>query len=317
MPLLLQPPSDSATPTSGITLKLLSVSLFALMEVIGKYLTGDYPLGQILFFRFAIALITVVPFLIRDGGFRALKTTRTFAHLSRGVMGVTAFLLFFVGLTYLPLSVSSTLMFASPLFMTALSGPLLGEKVGVRRWGAVAFGFVGVLLVMNPGGGTLHWAAVATLSGALLAGLTTVLVRSLAHTEGNSTIVFYFTATGAALGAVMLPFNWVTPTLGDLGLFVLIGLLGGVAQMIHTVSLKMIPISLAAPFDYTKLVWAIVFDFVIWATVPGVRTLAGGLLVILSGLYIIQREARLERRRRPAAAATSVHQPAVTPRGDA
>lgn len=310
---VLPPRVEPASHTKGIALKLLSVLLFVVMDAISKHLTVDYPTFQIVFFRFAFAFLPLLPFLIRDGGVEALRTKRLFAHLSRGLLGLGAMVLFIFAVARLPLADTASITFAAPLIATALSVPLLAEKVGFRRWIAIAVGFLGVLIIMKPGVTIFNLAALAALGGAGCSAMTVILIRSMTRTERSSTIVFYFTLTGMAGGLCALPFVWVTPSPMGFLLLVSMGLIGGIAQMALTSSLDRAPVSLLAPFEYTKLLFASGFDFVLWATVPGWSTISGSLLVMASGLYIFARERKLGRRRGMAASASPDHGQAVKP----
>ncbi len=301
--------------TSGILFKVISVALFAIMEAVAKTLTPDYPVLQTVFFRFFFAFVPLLPFIIRDGGIMALKTRRLGAHFSRGLLGVAAMFLFFYSFSRLPLTVTSSIAFAAPLIMTALAGPFLGESVGARRWAAVMIGFVGVLIVMKPGPQLFDPAALAAIAGAACSAVTATLVRSLTRTEHSSTIVFYFTLSGTMAGLVLLPFVWVTPTFVDFCLLVGVGILGGLAQMAMTTSLRRAPVAVTAPFEYTKLLWASGFDLVLWATLPGWNTILGGGLIMATGLYILRREVALGKLRGPAASASPDQAQSVRPPG--
>lgn len=310
------PRTEPASHTHGILFKILSIILFAIMEAIGKGLSERYPVLQIVFFRFAFAFLPLLPFLVRDGGFSALKTRRPFAHLLRGLIGLSAMICYFFAISRLPLADTSSISFAAPLIATALSVPLLGETVGLRRWIAVGVGFAGVLIIMNPGATLINLATSVALAGAACSALTVLLIRSMTRTEHSSTIVFYFTLTGTVAVSCAVPFVWVMPTPADLGMLIVVGLLGGGGQMAMTSSLNRAPVSVLAPFEYSKLLCAAGLDFALWSTMPGFNFMIGSPIVIASGLYIVYRERQLGKSRGTAASASPDHGQSVKPPED-
>jgi drug/metabolite transporter (DMT)-like permease len=177
--------------------------------------------------------------------------------------------------------------------MTALSALLLGEVVGRHRWGAVLVGFIGVLIMVRPEPGHLNVVGVSlALGGAVGAAGAMVAIRQIAATEKGATIVFYFTLAGTALGAVGSAFHWVTPDPLTLATLILGGLLGGVGQLLLTEALRVAPVGVVAPFDYTQLIWATAIGFLVWGELPHPATIAGALVVAASGVYILHREMR-------------------------
>ena len=199
----------------------------------------------------------------------------------------------FSALQHLPLTEATAFNFASPLFMTALSALLLGEVVGRHRWGAVLVGFIGVLIMVRPEPGHLNVVGVSlALGGAVSAAGAMVAIRQIAATEKGATIVFYFTLAGTVLGAVGSLFHWVTPDPLTLAMLILGGLLGGVGQLLLTEALRVAPVGVVAPFDYTQLIWATAIGFLVWGEVPHPATIVGALVVAASGVYILHREMR-------------------------
>ncbi len=192
---------------------LVAVVLFSCMDALIKYASEDYPTGQIIFFRNLFAFVPVIYFLRQAGGLSALRTRRPRDHILRGIVGVTAMGLVFTAFKLLPLGEAVALTLSGPIFLTALSVPLLGEKVGLRRWSAVIAGFIGVLVMTRPGAGLFNPAALFALGGAVFYALAMISVRWLSATEPAATTVFYFTLFATAAGALTLPFQWQTPTL--------------------------------------------------------------------------------------------------------
>jgi drug/metabolite transporter (DMT)-like permease len=283
---------------------LLSVFLFSSMDAVIKWASSDYPTGQIVFFRNFLAFVPVFLFLWHTGTPMPLRTTRLGGHLVRGLVGVASMSLFFLALGLLPLADTMALGMSGPIFLTALSVPLLGERVGLRRWSAVIVGFIGVLVMVRPGSGVFQPAALIALSGAFFYALAMVSIRHLSRSEPATTIVFYFTLFAAIVGLLTWPLGAIAPTwLGawarpDLeGWIVLIGigLIGGTAQLTMTYAFKLAPVAVIAPFEYGAIVIGVSYGFAIWDEVPDPYVLTGAAIVIASGIYIFYREAKLRR----------------------
>jgi drug/metabolite transporter (DMT)-like permease len=293
--------STLATPAGhGIYFMILAVFLFSCMDALIKWTAADYPIGQIVFFRNIFAFIPVMIFVRQAGGIAVLRTKHIGGHLVRGFVGVTAMICVFTAFALLPLGEAVALSLSGPIFLTALSVPMLGEKVGVRRWSAVLVGFIGILVMTRPGAGVFQPAALFAIGGALFYALAMISVRRLNQTESAAAIVFYFTLFAAAVGALSLPFQWTSPDLEGLVMLVGIGLIGGLAQLAMTQAFRLSPVALIAPFDYGALVFAVSFGYIIWGDVPDGYIIVGSLIVIASGLYILHRETTLARLRREA-----------------
>lgn len=278
----------------GILLRVGAMVCMAGLSALVKWCSGrGVPVLEIIFFRNAFAFVPVLIYVHRTSGFSVLKTTRPMGHLMRSVVGLTAMFCGFSAVALLPLTQSTALAFSSPLFMTALSALILKEPVGRHRWGAVAVGFMGVLIMVHPD--PAHFAGrgvVLALAGALGAAGAMIAIREIGRTEPGPTIVFYFTLAGAALGLASLPFGWVIPDLATLGLLIAAGLIGGVGQLLLTEALRRAPVAVVAPFDYTQLVWASLIGFFVWGETPQTLTLVGAAVVAASGVYILFRETR-------------------------
>ncbi|MGQ9371395.1 DMT family transporter [Azospirillum sp. A39] len=279
-------------PTLGIVMMLMSVFLFSILNVLVKTLADTYPVTEVSFFRNAFALIPVGIAVALQGGWRTLRTEHPWGHVWRSAIGLTAMLLIFWSFALLPLADAIALNFTTPLFLTALSVPLLGEKVGVHRWSAVGVGFVGVLIILKPSGAMLELGAVVAIAAALGQSLAMIAIRQLSRTEPPNTIVFYFTVLTTLFSAAMLPFGWVTPDWGDLGLLVLCGLVGGCSQLFLTRAYSLAQAATIAPFNYTSLLWAALFGWLFWGELPSPSAAIGAAIVALSGLYILERETR-------------------------
>ena len=285
--------SGGADRTRGIALMVLAVGLFSIMDALVKWLGSDYSTAQLLFFRSIFAFIPLGFLIFRSGIGPALRIKDPLTHLLRAVSGVLALASFFYAFANMPLADVIAITFAAPILVTAFSVPLLGERVGPRRWGAVLVGFVGVIVMLQPGASLFDPLAVIPLVGTVFFALAMVLVRKLSRSETSASIVFSFTATLALVSGAFLPFYWVTPGLLDLGLLIAIGLIGGLAQIIVTNAFRLADVAVVVPFEYTTMIWAVGLGFVIWGEVPGNHIWLGVAIVGASGLYILFRESSL------------------------
>lgn len=249
------------------------------------------PVFEIVFFRNAFAFVPLGLYIWRTSGVSVLKTKRPFGHLHRATVGLIGMCCSFFALQRLALTEATAFTFAAPLFMTALSAMMLREFVGWHRWGAVLVGFVGVLIMVRPEPGHMNVVGVAfALTAALGSALAMVQIRQIAVTEKGATIVFYFTLAGTVLGLAVSAFDWVTPDPMTLAVLIVGGLVGGVGQLFLTEAIRVAPVGVVAPFDYSQLIWATILGFLIWGELPQAATLAGALVVAASGLYILHRE---------------------------
>ena len=280
------------SPALGILLRVLAMALMAVLAAIVKACAErGVPVLEIIFFRNAFAFIPVMLYIWRTSGFGVLRTRRPGAHLTRSAVGLTGMICGFTAVSLLPLTQSTAISFSAPLFMVALSALILKEPVSLQRWLAVAVGFLGVLIMVHPdprqfvGVGVLF--AIAAAIGAAGANIA---IREISRTEPGPTIVFYFTLAGAAVGLASLPFGWVMPSPGVLGLLVAAGLIGGTGQLLLTEAIRRAPVAVVAPFDYTQLVWAGLIGFLVWGETPAMLTLVGAMVVAASSTYILWRE---------------------------
>jgi drug/metabolite transporter (DMT)-like permease len=275
----------------GIMFVLLSILMFGVANALVKYAAETYPITEIVFFRCIFGLLPASILVFHAGGLSTLRTQRFGEHLSRALLQFMSMMAIFMAFRLMPLTDAVAITFASPLFMTVLSIPLLGERVRLHRWGAVLFGFAGVLLMVNPGPGMLESGAMFALANAFLGALVTIALRRMSVTESSSTLVFYQIALTAGFSVLLLPFGWVTPNWIDLGILAAIGIASGIGQFWWTQAYRYAPASVAAPFSYTSMIWAVLFDFLVWHSTPTLSLLGGAVIVVLSGLYIIYREA--------------------------
>lgn len=282
-------------PLIGIAFLVFGVGLFSLMDASGKFLVGSYSVFQIVAIRGVVSVAILAPILFREHGVNVLRAGRPLSLILRSGLGVAAMLLFFTGIHYLPLADATAIGFSGAIFMTVFSAIFLREKVEWQRWTAIALGFVGALVVARPGSETFHWAGLLLLLCAFLyAGMMT-MTRFLARSESNATMVFYHSVISTLVGAVVLPFIWVTPGWGELMLMVGMGVLATAGHMIFAQAFREAPVSVLAPFEYTALLWASLLGFFVWGDVPGINVWAGSVILIVAGLYILYRESRSPR----------------------
>jgi len=297
----------------GILLKILSALLFAVMSALIRGLGTRYPIGEVVFYRSAFAMLPVLGVYAWRGELAAVvRTARPFGQAGRGVISIVGMFANFGAVARLPLIDATAIGFTSPLISVALAALLLKERVRIYRWSAVMIGFVGVLVVLAPhfSGGELAvvMASSASVAGVLyaLAGSicnagTVIQTRHLAKSETTSSIVFYFSLSCALAGLATWPFGWVTPTNGEFASLVAIGVLGGSGHIFLTESYRYASASVVAPFDYTAMIWALVLGYMMFGEQPTAMVVLGSAIIAGAGLFVIWREHQLGLMRRPAA----------------
>lgn len=275
----------------AILLMLTAVACFAWMDAGLKVLSAHYPPFQVAALRGASSLPLVLAWALWTAGPRALLRVRWPLHLLRGAVGIVMMASFVFALRRIPLSTAYAIFFAAPLLITALSGPILGERVGVQRWTAIAVGLVGVLVVLRPSGqGVLTVAGLAVLVAATGYALSVITVRVLARTDRTQAITFWLLAM-MALGAGVLAWpQWVPLHGAHGGLIAGIGIAGALGQYTITEAFRQGEASLIAPLEYTALVWGVVLDRLLWGVLPDAATWVGAGIIVASGLYLLRRE---------------------------
>jgi len=273
----------------GFLYMFLSVCIFSVMDLLVKW-SSDYPTGEVLFFRGFFGLLPTY-FLIPKNKLKTFYTTkRSKEHLFRCLMGLMALIAIVIALRELPLAVVVSLSYAAPLFITVLSIFLLSEKVGVFRWLAVMIGFIGVIIIAEPGFKGMNYLYFLPLIFCIGMAFVTITIRKLSTTEPIWLISIFFTITISIAGLATIPMGWIIPNFQDFILLALIGVTGGSANLFLTQSYKLSEVSLVAPLKYLALIFAIVFGYLIWNEIPTVKTLLGASLVILASLIIFKRE---------------------------
>lgn len=271
----------------------LGTLLMTIQDATSKWLISDYSVGEILFYRGIWAYLPIAWFVWRGGGLKLLRSRRPFANVVRSVLNTVAGLAVISAYAYMPLATAMAIMFSSPLLVAALSGPVLGEHVGVVRWLAVIAGFCGVLLVLNPFGGGLTWIYLLPLIAAVFIALRDMMTRHLGAFDDPSVILFYTVTLSVITGAVwMAVFGARWPDERGWMIFIVMGLVNGCA---HYCVIKALSIAHAAsvmPLRYLSLLWACIIGFVVWNDVPSAVAASGMCLIVASGIAILFRESR-------------------------
>ena len=279
----------------GFFYMFISVCAFSLMDVIVKW-SDDYPVGQVLFFRGFCGIIPILFLIPKDRYFDFYKTTRPFLHFKRCLAGLIALVSIFIALRNLPLATVVSITFAAPIFTTIFSIFLLNEKVGFYRWLAVLVGFVGIIIISEPGFSSLNLYYIYPIIFCLGLSYVAIAIKKLSSTEPVWLISFFFSFSIMLLSFLSFYQNWILPSLIDLFLLSLIGILGGLANLWLSQSYKLSEVSLVTPLKYLALVFAIIFGYFIWDEIPTYKTLFGSTLVILSSFIIFRREMVLKKR---------------------
>jgi drug/metabolite transporter (DMT)-like permease len=291
-------PAATAAPLigAGLGLGALAFALFTVMDTIIKWLSAGYPVHELVFSNALFALIPVAVTTLRRGGIERLRTRRLRLHVLRGFCGMCGGFLAFYAYSRLPLADAYSIIFATPLLITALSVPVLGESVGWRRWSAVAVGFLGVLIMLRPGVAPIGPGSIAALGAACCSACAILMVRKLSATESTASIALYSNLTVVLVMGAMLSAEFVLPSFADLLLMAAAGLIGGTALLILIAGYRRAPAALVAPFQYSQMLWAILLGFAIWGDAPDPAKLLGAAVVASSGLFILYRETALGRR---------------------
>ncbi|MCF7222289.1 DMT family transporter [Marilutibacter chinensis] len=270
---------------------LAAVAAFALMDAGLKQLSVGYPPLQVASLRGAASLPFVLVWVLATGGVASLRIRRWSLHLLRGALGVGMMASFVYALRTLPLSTAYSIFFVAPLAITALSVPLLGEKVGPRRWTAIAIGLVGVLVLLRPSGeGLVSLAALAVLAAALGYALSAITVRVLARTDSVQSIMFWLLVMIAAGAGVLAWPDWVPIRAADGWVIAGVGIAGALGQYAITEAFRIGEASAIAPLEYTALVWGVLLDLGLWGVLPDAVTWLGAAIIVASGLYLLRRE---------------------------
>ncbi len=290
-------------PLRGIFLKILSVTTFVGMATCIKIVAEHIPPGETVFFRSLFAIPVIIIWLLwRHELTNGLKTQNPMGHLWRGLVGTTAMGLGFTALGLLPLPEVTAIGYAAPVLTVIFAAMFLGERVRAFRLSAVALGLLGVVIILSPRFTSVGLesadslktiGAMLMLMSALFAALAQVFVRKLVGHETTAAIVFYFSITSTILSLFTIPFGWVIPSWEETAFLIMAGILGGVGQILLTLSYRFADTSVIAPFEYSSMLLALIIGYTVFDEAPTITTLAGVALVIIAGLIIIYRERQL------------------------
>ncbi|MBN9005044.1 MAG: DMT family transporter [Rhizobiales bacterium] len=277
-------------PFRGIALILTSTLFLGTSDVTAKYLSHTLPAIEIAWLRFLVFALIMVPAMIPGSPLFALKTGCFNLQIMRGATLLGSSLFFISGLKFLPIAEASATAFVSPLFVTALSIVFLSEKVGVRRWIATAVGLFGVLVILRPGSGAFHLAALFPIVSALSWAGTLIMTRMMSGSERAITTMTYSSIVGLWILSLLVPYVWVTPGWEAILLGILIGVSSTAGQWIVVLAFRYADASVLAPFQYIQLLWVSIFGFLLFSEVPDIWTITGAAFIIGSGLYTAHRE---------------------------
>jgi len=272
----------------------MSVCAFSIMDLIVKW-SDSYPLGQVLFFRGFFGLVIYFFLIPRERLKNFYYTKRAGLHFLRCLFGLIALISIFIALRNLPLATVVSISFAAPIFTTIFSIFFLTEKVGFYRWLAVIVGFIGIVIISEPGFSSLNLYFIFPIIFCLGLSYVAIAIRQLSTTEPVWLIALNFSAAITIVSFFTIPFGWIMPNLNDLILLSFIGIFGGFANLWLSQSYKFSEVSLVTPLKYLALVFAIIFGYFIWNEIPSIKTLVGALLVIISSIIIFRREISLKK----------------------
>jgi drug/metabolite transporter (DMT)-like permease len=291
------------SPMVGVALMVISTIFFSMSDVATKVLAGLLPPVEIAWLRYVTFALILIPLALSNSRGAGLRSKRPGLQVMRGMVGSA--LLFTLGLPYLPIADATAIYFISPIVITALAIPLLGEKVGWRRWTAALIGLLGVLVVIRPGTGAFNVAALLPLLGATSWAGAAIATRMMSGTDRPMTTLAYSAAVGLAVLTILVPFYWVTPSWWELALALAMGSLSTAGHGMVVVAYRHATASMVAPFSYVQLIWSGALGFVIFGAMPDRYTITGAIIIAASGLYTAYRErVRSSGRQRPASAMT-------------
>lgn len=287
--------TNSSDTLKGMACMVGGVLLLATADAFTKWLIADFHAGEIIFYRGFFAFLPLVPLIIRNGGWLSLKLRQPNGVWWRGVIALVTSVFVAVSFINLPLAEAAALIFTSPIFLTALSPWFLGEKVGWQRWSAVLFGFAGVVVMIQPGAAGFTIWALVPLMAALCSASRDVLTRRLGVVDSAATVMFYTSVVAFIGGALSMPWAEEPPTLTQWGLLAASGVFVTVAHLLIVMALHLAEGATVAPLKYVSLVWSAVLGYLVWGDVPGPWKVAGALMVVAAGLFILYREAQVHK----------------------
>jgi drug/metabolite transporter (DMT)-like permease len=274
----------------AILILVLAQSILIFLDVSAKWLSATLPTAEIMFARYGVHVALLLVLVLPLQGLKLFRTGNWKLELARGLFLLGSTAGNFLAMRFLPLTVTGALLFTMPLMVCALSGPMLGEQVGWRRWLAVLVGFVGVLVIVRPFQDSWSWVAILPVLGALCGALRDMATRKITGQETSESILFYGALAVVVVGFTTLPFGWQWVAPFDLMLFALQGFAMGIAHYLMIESFRMSEAALVAPFKYTGFIWAMFYGAALWGDYPDRWTILGACVILASGLYILHRE---------------------------
>ena len=276
----------SSAPLRGIAIMVIACLLFPVGDSIAKHLVGTYHVLMILWLKYLFQTASVVLVILLTQTPRAFRSRRPGVQIARGLAGIGSYGTFLLAISYIPLADAIAIEFSSPLIVVALSAPLLGERVGGRRWVVVLAGFAGTLLIVRPGMGVVHWAATLMLFAAFCVALMQFMSAVLALVDHPMTSLFYLSLTGLVLTSLPVAFFWEALDPGAWVMMVAVGAIAAFCHYLFVWAYQFATASLLAPFLYAQIVGAVVLGIVVFGDIPDIWTIAGTALVVSSGLYL-------------------------------
>jgi drug/metabolite transporter (DMT)-like permease len=286
----LQRENSRRSTGAGIATMCVGALCLVCNDAVAKWLTAHYEPLQIVFMRNLFAAPMILAVVLRFSGWSALRTSHLWVHALRGFLLVCGAWAFFLALRTLPLAEATAIFFAAPIFITALSVPLLGEHVGWRRWTAVVVGFAGVLIIVRPGAAAFQPVSLLVVVTASLYALAMISTRWIDRSEGVWSMMFYLVLFPMLFSGVVVPLQWQTPVPSHLPVVAVMAVFGTLGMTLISQAFRLAPAAIVAPFDYTALIWASMLGWLLWDEVPVIWTYAGAAVIVASGIYIVIRE---------------------------
>jgi drug/metabolite transporter (DMT)-like permease len=278
----------------GIMFMIGATVMFAISNAISKWVVASYPVGEVMFARSLSSLIVCSAFMLPMTGLAVFATQRLRDHLARGLSQAISQTFTVIAFSLMPLAGAIAINFSAPLFSGLVSVLWLKERAGAARWGTLLVGFIGVLVVVQPGADSFQLGALFALANAVMYGSVTVAVRGMSKTESANTLLMWQMATLAVFHAFLLVFGFRWPTPQDAALFGSMGVANAAAQYLWTKALHAAPATAVSPFYYFLLVWSLVLGFFVWGDIPTMSLLVGSGIVVASGLFLLFHEAQRE-----------------------
>jgi drug/metabolite transporter (DMT)-like permease len=274
----------------AILLTMAAMAVFTTLDASAKLVTQTLEPWVAVYARYVMACLLSLPVLLIRHGATGFKTRHPWLQLTRGVLLLLSTILNFTAMSYLQLSTTAAIFFTIPLFVSLLSGPLLGETVGLKRWIAVLVGFCGVLVIMRPGTNAFHWAMFFSLGASFAGSLYNIATRKVGGHDSVETSLFYVGLFGAAIAAIPATANWQWPEANHWPLLILMGLAGTIGHFMLIEAHRLAPASRIAPFIYSQIIWMTIAGYLVFGDVPELWTFVGAVIVVACGLYLLNSE---------------------------